>query len=365
MTKKRFCRVLPLLLVLCILFSTTAFAATTYYIEVTLTGPDGDGVTQTITGQSSKYGSLSSPLAYEVVQVIHANLDTIETVYARTGLRQTVYNGLEAFAEGEEAWNDYNNLYYDAVTGDFKDTLRSLDSTFGDLTVNVVNKISYQTQKGTVYVVTVTLRQYQVGSGGTGIDCPRNELCPAGYLTDVDLHAWYHDGIHYCVEHGLMEGYPNCLFGPDDQLTRAQIAQVLYNRENKPEVEAREIFDDVATYAWYADAITWASDAGVVQGYGDGNFGPDDPITREQLAAMLYRYSAYKGYDVSSGEAIETLSFSDADSISDWALSAVKWAYAEGIVEGLGNGILNPTGYATRAQAATMFMRYCLYVVKG
>ena len=353
MIKKLFKRVLPLLLVACLLLSATAFAATTYYIEVTLSGPDADGVDQTVSGTSSKYGALSSPLAAEVVQVVNTNLSTIETVFAVTGLRQIVYDGLQAFSDGADAWNTYVDAHEGNVTGSFKETLRDLDSTFADLTVNEVNAISYQAQDGSVYVVTVTLKQHQtVVSGG---DCPKDETCPAAYLTDVDLGAWYHDGIHYCVEHGLMVGHPDNTFGPEESLTRAQIAQVLYNCENKPAVEAKEIFDDVATSAWYAEAITWASEAGVVLGYGNGKFGPEDPITREQLAAMLYRYSQYKGYDVS---AAAELSFVDASTVSDWALTAMKWACAEGILQGMDNNTLNPAGNATRAQAATMFMRY-------
>lgn len=356
MVKKLFKRVLPALLVVCLLLSVTAFAATTYRIEVTLTGPDADGVTQTISGLSSKYGSLSSPLAAEVVQVIHNKLGEIETVYAETGLRDIVYSGLRAFADGENAWDAYADSYESDVTGQFKETLRDLDSTFGDLTPNVVNRISYLTEKGDTYVVTVTLRQNSPSAGSSDLQGGNTyDDCPERYLYDLDLTAWYHDGVHYCVEHGIMEGHADSTFGPYEPLTRAQVAQIIYNLEGRPAVEVEEIFDDVAVDAWHAEAITWASEAGVVLGYGNGDFGPEDPVTREQLAAMLYRYAQYKGYDVS---AAADLAFDDAHSVSNWALSAVKWALAEGIVNGVSNTILSPTTYATRAQAATMLMRY-------
>lgn len=366
MVKKMFGKLLPLLLVVCILLSTTAFAANTYYIEVTITGPDVDGVTQTLTDVSSKYGSLSTPLAAEVVQIINDEIDLIRETYFGTGLGPIVYEGLEAFATGENAWKEYHNQHFDEVTGGFKEILSDMDSTFADLTVDEANRISYLTKSNTVYVVTVTLKEYDLSGGHHSskdesepkddADCGEG-VCPAAGLADVDLKAWYHDGIHYCVENGLMEGYSKNLFGTNDNLTRAQVAQILYNLMGKPAVEQKALFADVAVSAWYADAITWASEAGVVKGYGNDKFGPQDPITREQLAAMLYRYSESNGYDVSAAADVST--FADAGMISAWALRAVQWACAEGILTGMGNGTLNPTGFATRAQAATMFMRYC------
>ena len=362
MIKKLFKRVLPALLVVCMLLSATAFAATTYRIEVTLTGPDADGVTQTISGLSSKYGSLSSPLAAEVVQVVHNKLGEIETVYNRTGLRDIVYAGLRAFADGKLAWDEYVDAYVDDVTGQFKHTLRDLDSTFGDLSPNVVNRVSYLTKEGDTYVVTVTLRQNSPSAGGSDLQGGNAyDDCPERYLYDLDLSAWYHDGVHYCVEYGIMEGHADSTFGPDEALTRAQVAQILYNLEGRPAVAVEEIFDDVAVAAWYAEAITWASEAGVVLGYGNGNFGPEDPVTREQLAAMLYRYAQYKGRDVSVGENTNILSYDDAFSVAQWAMAAMQWACGDGIVNGVAQGSamnLLPQSNATRAQAATMFMRY-------
>ncbi len=366
MVKKMFGKFLPLLLVVCILLSTTVFAANTHYIEVTITGPDVDGVTQTLTDVSSKYGSMSTPLAAEVVQVINDEIEDIRATYLGTGLGPIVYAGVEAFAAGEKEWEAYHDVYFEDVNGNFKEILSDMDSTFADLTVDVPNKVSYLTESNTVYVVTVTLKEYDLDYGFHGHkeeaeskdDAVCGEgVCPAADLVDVDVKAWYHDGVHYCVENGLMEGYSKTLFGTNDDLTRAQVAQILYNLKNKPTVEMKELFADVAVSAWYANAITWASEAGVVNGYGNGKFGPQDPITREQLAAMLYRYSEACGFDVSAAADVST--FADAGMISAWALRAVQWACAEGILTGMGNGTLNPTGLATRAQAATMFMRYC------
>ena len=352
MTKIFFRKVLPILMAVCILFATPVFAATTYHIEVTLTGPDANGVTKTVSGTSSKYGALSSPLTAEVVQVINAKMSDIKTVYAKTGLSQIVSDGLKAHTNGGSSWKNYVNTYTSDVTGDFKAILSDLDSTFSDLTVNKENVISYKTANGTKYTVTVTLRNNVSG-------CSKGDSCPAADMTDLNLNEWYHDGVHYCMDNGLMDGYGNNKFGPNDNLTRSQIAQILYNLEGKPSVSFKNSFTDVAKSAWYANAVIWANNAGVVKGYGNGKFGPDDLITREQLATMLYRYSEYKGSTPGTPVSADFSKFPDASKVSSWALTETKWAHAEGLIQGMGNGTLSPGGYASRTQAATIFMRYC------
>lgn len=367
MKKRIFCKVITMVLALCMLMSTTAFAATTYYIEVTLKGPDANGETQTISGSSSRYGALSSPLVYEVVQLLNVQLEAIKTVFAKTGLSQIVYDGLNAFKEGEAAWKAFGDRYVNEVTGESKDVLRSLDSTFGDLKVDKANIYSYTADNGNVYFVTITLHQHQSGMGGGGFVgdiCVGGDDCAAKRFDDIDIDAWYHDGVCYCVRNGLMNGFPNDLFKPDENLTRAQVAQILYNREERPAVEGEKKFSDVEASAWYANAVEWAAEVGITNGYKDGTFKPDEPVTREQFAVMLYRYSEYKKYDVSVDENVDLQKFSDAEDISDWAVEAMEWAYAEGIIEGFASSTLEPDGYATRAQAATMLMRYCLNVAK-
>ena len=183
--------------------------------------------------------------------------------------------------------------------------------------------------------------------------------CPMSAFTDLDVNAWYHDGIHYCLDEGLMEGYGNGIFGPNNQLSRAMLVQILYNYENRPTVTDGSVFDDVADGAWYADAVTWAASQGIVGGYGGGKYGPDDPITREQLAAILYRYAQVKGYDVSVGEDTNILSYADALDVSEWAIPAMQWACGSGVIEGMTEATLVPGGTATRAQVATMLMRFC------
>lgn len=188
--------------------------------------------------------------------------------------------------------------------------------------------------------------------------CDGGADCPMWAFTDLDVNAWYHDGIHFCLDNGMMAGYGNGIFGPNNQLSRAMLVQILYNCENHPTVTGGSVFDDVADGAWYCDAVTWAAENGIVGGYGNGKYGPDDPITREQLAAILWRYAKYKGYDVSVGEDTNILSYTDAFEISEYAVPAFQWACGAGVIEGVTKSTLVPQGNATRAQAATMLMRF-------
>ena len=169
---------------------------------------------------------------------------------------------------------------------------------------------------------------------------------------DVAADAWYYDAVWYVTENGLMSGYGNGSFGPNSNLSRAQLAQILYNREGAPAVTSGSAFTDVPSGAWYAPAVTWAAAQNVVAGYGNGMFGPNDPITREQLAVMLWRYA---GCPAASGTAWD---FADADSVSAWAQDALRWAVEQGIVSGKDGGVLATKDCATRAEAAAMLMRY-------
>ncbi len=179
-------------------------------------------------------------------------------------------------------------------------------------------------------------------------------------FTDLAADAWYTDAVAYVYRHDLMAGYGENLFGPDDDLSRAQLCQIIYNMEGQPATSGSSVFTDVADSAWYADAVTWAASQGIVGGYGGGLFGPEDNITREQLASILYRYAQAKGYDVSVGEDTNILSYTDALEISEYAIPAMQWACGAGIIQGNG-GYLDPQGNATRAEIATMLMRFCGY----
>ena len=187
-------------------------------------------------------------------------------------------------------------------------------------------------------------------------DCLKDGTCPASKFTDVKMD-WSHDGIHYCVENGLMNGEGNNSFNPNGQSARAMLVTVLYRLEGEPEVGECN-YSDVPAGEWYTDAVTWAAEHKIVEGYA-GKFDPTGDITREQFATILYRYAKYKGYDVSVGEDTNILSFVDAEEISSWAKDAMQWAVGAGLFEGKGENNLDPTGKATRAEMATILYRFC------
>ena len=175
-------------------------------------------------------------------------------------------------------------------------------------------------------------------------------------FSDVSSSDWYYEAVLYAYENGLMGGTSDTTFEPGLNLSRAMMAQLLYNLEGKPAAGAGSTFTDVSGDAWYAEAVNWAVSAGLVGGYGNGTFGPNDSITREQLATFLYRYAEYKGDATSASGSLS--GFTDADQVSDWALNALRWAVGEGVVGGIGNGQLAPKGTATRAEVAQLFLNY-------
>lgn len=169
--------------------------------------------------------------------------------------------------------------------------------------------------------------------------------------SDVGADAWYGDAVEYCREKGLMSGTSDRAFSPDTATTRAMLVTILYRQAGSPAVEPRTGFSDVPEGAWYDDALAWAHAGGVVGGYSDGRFGPGDPVTREQLAAILWRSM---GSPAPSGDGAD---FEDQAAVSAYALDAVRWAQESGIVSGGSDGRFDPKGSATRAQVAAMLHR--------
>ena len=179
---------------------------------------------------------------------------------------------------------------------------------------------------------------------------------------DVAETAWYADAVRYVYEHDLMNGTDTDQFSPDSTTSRSMIATILWRMAGSPVVNYTMDFSDVTQGQWYSEAIRWAASEGIVGGYGNGAFGTDDPITREQFAVMLYRFAQKQGYDVSVGENTNILSYADAFDVAEYAIPAMQWACGAGILNGSGAN-LNPQGDATRAQAAAMLMRFCEEVV--
>lgn len=187
--------------------------------------------------------------------------------------------------------------------------------------------------------------------------CDGGNACVSKPFADLDQTQWYHEGVDYVVRHGLMLGKSPVSFAPYDVTTRAEFAQILYNLEGRPTVDYQLNFRDTQKDAWYADAVRWAASKEIICGYGDGIFGPNDTLTREQMVAILYRYASYKGCDVS--KLADISGFTDAGNVGDWAVTAMRWAVAEGIIVGTSPTTINPYGGSTRDQVAAVLMRFC------
>ena len=186
--------------------------------------------------------------------------------------------------------------------------------------------------------------------------CPRGDTCPLSRYSDLDPAAWYHDGIHAMLEEGIMNGFGDGTFRPDEGTSRAMLVTMLWRMSGEPKEQYALRFSDVKDGAWYAEAVRWAASSGIVGGYDARTFGPDDPVTREQLAAILYRASAAGG-KLPDGKSGSLSEFGDADAVSPWAADAVRWAVGCGLLRGSG-GMLLPSRPASRAEAAAVLERY-------
>ena len=197
-------------------------------------------------------------------------------------------------------------------------------------------------------------------TGETEKPCDGGEGCPSTDFTDISTKAWYHLSVDYAVTHGLMDGVGNGLFAPEEDMTRAMLVTVLWRFEGKPEA-GKSPFTDVPEGEWYTEAVAWAAENGIVDGIGGGRFDPDGKITREQMATILYRYAKKNGMDTEKRD--ELSGYPDAEKVSAYAEEAVKWTVAEAIING-SDGTLLPQSAATRAQVATILMRFIENIAK-
>ena len=180
---------------------------------------------------------------------------------------------------------------------------------------------------------------------------------PSGMpFTDVASGAWYYDAVSFVYKRGLMAGTGDNLFSPNVTTSRGMIVTILYRLDGSPSASSAG-FTDVTSGQWYTDAVNWAAANDIVAGYGNGLFGPNDTVTREQMAVILYRYAQYKGYDTSASNSLN--GYTDVGGVSSWALTAMQWANAEGLINGTSSTTLSPTSGATRAEVAQILMRFC------
>lgn len=231
-------------------------------------------------------------------------------------------------------------VYYSAENGTLTEVPSKAD----------MNSVSFTVEHFSKYIITYDAKRAE--------ECKRDDTYPISTFTDANPKAWYHDGVHFVLENKLMSGYGDGIFAPDDNTSRAMVAMILWNMEGRPSSEYQTTFKDVAKKAWYADAVRWAAENGIVKGYSEDIFAPDDNITREQLSAILYRYTQKNGEGF-KGAWMFKLDYSDAANVSDWAYESVCWMTMNGIVNGYTDGRFAPGDKATRAQIATMVMRFC------
>lgn len=236
------------------------------------------------------------------------------------------------------------------VTPDWGGELRSLtvtDSRGYDV------KLTYNRYQD-VYTFEMPYRNVTVKAVFAETDLP---------FVDVSDWDWYSGGIRYVYENGLMNGTSSWYFRPNANTTRAMVATVLYRLEGSPRVSGGSGFTDVKSGSWYDDAVTWASRYGIIKGYGDDTFGPNDSVTREQMAAMLYRYADYCSCDMTAGRTIDLSQYRDHGDVSTYAIPALRWAIGEEIITGRTGRFLAPDGTASRAEVAVMVARFAEDVI--
>lgn len=404
--KKTLTRALALMLTVCLMLPATVLAATTYYVEVSISDEKG----RTVTGESSHYATRQEPLAAAVVDVIHTQYGELETVFAKTGLRGIVDSGLEAFAAGKEAWGEYVEEYYGSVKEDFKDVLKDVTSTYADLTVNEDNIVTWTDEDdGMRYTVTITLRAYTTGSADytvkvgegkgtvtlsrTRADANKKVIVNTdpgeGYMvnrvtavdqngqlltvtaisdlaytfimpkSDVTVNVTYKLTPKDPSETGVskllitdekiayMQGLEDGLFHGDDPITRAQVAMVFYRLLRTVEPTEAAPFADVPADAWYTTAVNTLADLGIVKGMTPTAFDPNAPITRAQFVTICARFAE---------TVVEGYTFEDVDP-GHWAEDYISTAAAFGWVNGVTEELFAPDRAIKRSEAATMVNR--------
>ena len=212
------------------------------------------------------------------------------------------------------------------------------------------NEIALTDKGGGKYTFTMPASRVTVEASFAPAPLPFEDVAPG---------AWYESAVRYAYFHNIMEGMRETEFAPATALTRAMAAQILYNLEGQPDLSSENLgypYEDVDAQAWYGDAVYWARITGVATGYGDGTFQPGDSITRQEFAQMLYNYAKYKGYDLTAEGDLST--FPDANSIADWAEAGMSWANGNQLINGHDDGTIDAAGIGTRAQAASILMKF-------
>ena len=262
----------------------------------------------------------TQPGASYILTVSDSETGTVCYADQRTGMRSTVFD--VAFALPE----------------DRTDLLLSIGATAADFT-KIEISLSYV-------------------PAAEDVECPRDDACPMAAFRDLDPDAWYHDGVHWALAEGVMNGVGADTFAPDVPVSRAMLVTMLWRQAGAPEASEEITFTDVPPGLWYTEAVRWAAAQGVVKGYDARTFGPDDAVSREQVAVILWRYASMQGADVTTGVADRLGQYLDTEQIAPWALDAMRWAAHTGLIRGVTDERLSPRTGATRAQSATLLLRF-------
>lgn len=257
---------------------------------------------------------------------------------------------------------------YRQEVADWNESDKSGDGMLYNRWLNADSKVTDTTPKPTFLPTATKKPQNGVASSGHGATSiieptiiPNVESAPVQkqdsvqtvWFADVAENMWFYQAVKYAYDNGFMTGISDSEFAPNSTLTRAMFVSSLYRIENEPTVNGELNFNDVSDDSWYGKAILWAYNNDIISGITENEFVPNNDITREQMASILYRFAQFKGYNLNS----EEVAYSDANEIADYAVESVKWAYCEGIMTGDENHNFNPKASTTRAQAASVFMR--------
>ncbi len=252
---------------------------------------------------------------------------------------------------------------YDSVEGYVSVTIAKASSSSSKSSGGSSHSLTETTSSKSDTEEMTTDTDYVIGGDGSTTASPTGASSgTTSIFTDVDSTNQYSKAIDYVVSNGLMAGTSATTFEPEAALTRGMIVTILHRLEGEPESESDHGFHDVHDSAWYSEAVAWAAEVGIASGYGDGSFGPEDAITREQLAAILYRYAEYKGYDVSTMAGLG--GYTDSHEVGDWAVAAMEWANANGLLDVKGFSSIEPKSEATRGETASTLMSFVENITK-
>lgn len=311
-------------------------------------------------GKATTENFISNRTKYYVVEVetedgVAAAMTLYKSAAPTASLAPGSYVGTQTVELSTTTLPDDTSIYYTTDGSDPK-TSETKQTYTGPLTIDKTMTVKAYTSglRGDYLASDVVEFAYTITAS-------HEDNCPSADYTDVDTGAWYHEAIDFAIENDLMNGVGDNLFNPDGNLSRAMMVRILWNMEDQP-TNVSGSYSDVVAGAWYEKAVLWATANNIVNGYPDGSFGPDNSITRQEMAAILYRYAQFKEYDMTAED--DLTRFPDGDETAEWAETFVRWAVAEGLLNGGDDGTLDPAGTATRAEVAQIFMNYCEKIAK-